>query len=174
MTVWDKLKHEFKSVLVATIFFAAWFLAILVIKMLILAEHQIEFSGFAQALIGAAVIAKVVIVLENVPLGGWVKKQPAWVNVVVRTFLYLAGVFLVLLAEKAFEERHEHSGIGDSLVGAFENVNAAGVWAKTIWVGWGLLVFNMLTVVRQRLGSAALLRIFTSPVPEHPKLAGSD
>ena len=174
MSVLDKLKHEFKSVIVATLFFAAWFLAIVVIKTLILAEHQIEFSGLAKALVGAAVIAKVVIVLENVPLGGWVKKQPAWVNVVLRTFLYILGVFLVLLGEKMFEERHEYSGFRESLVGAFENVNSASVWAKTIWVGWGLLVFNMLTVVRQRLGTAELLRIFTSPVPEHPKLAGSD
>jgi hypothetical protein len=174
MSLWDKLKHEFKSVVVATLFFAGWFLAIVIIKTLILAEHGVEFSGFFKALIGAAVIGKVVLVLENVPLGSWIRKQPAWLNVLVRTLLYMAGVFLVLLGERMFHERHEHTGFVDSLVGAFESANAASVWAKTIWVGWGLLVFNMLTVVRQRLGSAALLELFTSPVPEHPHHAGGD
>jgi hypothetical protein len=174
MSLLDKLKHEFKSVLVATLFFAVWFLAIVVIKTLILAEHQIEFTGFLEALIGAAVIGKVVLVLENVPLGSWIRQQPAWLNVLVRTLLYMAGVFLVLLGEKMFHERHEHTEFSHSLVGAFESANAASVWAKTIWVGLGLLVFNMLTVVRQRLGSAALLGLFTSPVPAHPKPAGLD
>jgi len=174
MRLWDKLKHEFKSVLVATLFFAAWFMAMVAIKTLILAEHQIEFSGFVGSLVGAAVIGKVVLVLEKVPLGSWIRKRPAWFNVLVRTLLYMAGVFLVLLGERMFHERHEHSGVGESLIGAFEHANAAAVWARTIWVGWGLLVFNSLTVVRQRLGTAALLELFTSPVPEHPKPAGED
>jgi hypothetical protein len=174
MSLWDKLKHEFKSVMVATLFFAAWFLTMVVIKTLILAEHQIEFSGFLKALVGAAVIGKVVLVLENVPLGSWIRKQPAWLNVWVRTLLYMSGVFLVLLGERMFEERHEHAGFSASLVGAFESANAANVWAKTLWVGFGLLVFNSFTVIRQRLGSAALLRLFTSPVPEHPHPSGLD
>jgi hypothetical protein len=172
MSLLEKLKHEFKSVLAATSFFAAWFLAMVVIKTLILAEHQIEFSGFLKAVVGAAVIGKVVLVLEHVPLGSWIRKQPAWLNVVVRTLLYIAGVFLVLLGEKMFEQRHEHSGLSAGLVGAFKSANAASVWAKTIWVGWGLLVFNMLTLVRQRLGGAALLRLFTSPISDGPKPDG--
>jgi hypothetical protein len=174
MSLLDKLKHEFKSVIVATLFFATWFVAMVVIKMLTLAEHQIEFSGFVKAIVGAAVIGKVVLVLEHVPLGNWVGKQPAWLHVLVRTVLYMAGVFLVLLGERMFEQRYEHSGFGEGLVGAFESANSASVWARTICVGWGLLVFNGLTVVRQRLGSAALLRLFTLPVSDHPKPSGLD
>jgi len=169
MSLKDKLIHEFKSVLLATLFFAAWFLAMVVIKTLILAGYQVEFSGVLKALIGALVVGKVVLVLAHVNLGSWIRKQPAWLDVVLRTFLYTAGIFLVLLGEKMFHERHEHEGFGASLVGAFESANANEVWAKTICVSWALLVFNALTVAHRRLGTAGLLGLFTAPLPPKSK-----
>jgi len=172
MSFRDKAIHEFKSVLLATLFFAAWFEAMVVLKTLILAGYQVEFSGLFKALVGALVVGKVVLVLEHVHLGSWVFRQPAWLSVVLRTVLYTAGIFLVLLGEKMFHERHEHDGFGASLVGAFESANANEVWAKTICVSWALLVFNGLTVARQRLGSAALLGLFTAPLPPESKPAG--
>jgi hypothetical protein len=172
MSLKDKLKHEFKSVLLATLFFAAWFEAMVLLKTLILAGYQVEFSGVVKALVGALVVGKVVLVLEHVHLGSWVFRQPAWLSVVVRTVFYTLGIFLVLLGEKMFHERHEHEGFGASLVGAFESANTHEVWAKTLCVSWALLTFNGLTVVRQRLGSAALLGLFTAPLPPEPKSAG--
>jgi hypothetical protein len=171
MSFSDKLKHEFKSVLVVTLYFAAWFVALMVLKKLFLEEYDIAFSGVAQAFIGAAIMAKVVLILEKVPLGSWVKQQPAWVDVLVRTLLYIAGVFLVLLAEKLFEQRHEYSSFGASVAGAFESANAATVWAKTLVVGWGLLFFNGFTVISRRLGLKTLIAAFTSPIPEESKAA---
>jgi len=165
MSFREKLKREVKSVLGATLFFAGWFLLMVVLKTLILAEYHVEFSGLLKAIVGALVIAKVVIVLERVRFGSWVRSQPAWVDVVLRTLLYMAGTFLVLLGERTFEGRHEYGGFRASAIGAFESANAAHVLAKTIAVGWGLLVFNALAVVRRRLGSAALLDLFASPFP---------
>jgi len=172
MSISNKLKHELKSMLVVTLYFAAWFVALMVLKRLVLEEYHIAFSGFVQALIGAAIMAKVVLILEHVPLGGWVKKQPAWIDVVLRTILYVGGVFLVLLGEKMFETRHEYAGVGAALLGSLESANAAAVSAKTLVVGWGLLFFNGFTVLSRRLGARTLVGLFTSPLPEEPKPAG--
>ena len=172
MSLKDKLKHEFKSVLLATLFFAAWFEAMVLLKTLILAGYQVEFSGVVKALVGALVVGKVVLVLAHVSLGSWVRRQPAWLDVVLRTFLYTAGIFVVLLGEKMFHERHEHDGFGASLIGAFESANTHDVLAKTLCVSWALLTFNALTVAHRRLGSAALLGLFTAPLPPEPKSAG--
>jgi hypothetical protein len=169
MTLLDKLKKEFKAVLFATLFFAGWFLAMVGIKTLVLAEHHVAFSGWIGAIVSAAVIAKVVLVLEHLPLGTWLPRQPAWVDVLVRTVLYTFGVFLLLLAEKMFEQRHEYSGLSANLAGAFATTNAAHAWATTLCVGWGLLVFNGLIIVHRRLGTAALVGFFTTPLPPEAK-----
>lgn len=160
----DKLKHEVKSVLLATLFFAAWFEGMVALKTLILAGYKVQFSGLMQALFGALVVGKIVLALQHVKLGRWVRRQPAWVDVVLRTVFYELGVFLVLLGEKLFHQRHEYDGFVASLVGAFENANANEVWAKVICVGWALFVFNGFAVARQRLGSAALVSLYTAPL----------
>ena len=63
-----------------------WLLArcIVLLKYLVLAEYQVAFHGLSVALVGALVLAKVVLVLEHVALGQWVRARPAWVDVVLR------------------------------------------------------------------------------------------
>jgi hypothetical protein len=172
MTFRDKLRHEVKSVLLATLFFAAWFEGMVALKTLILAGYQVHFSGLMQALVAALVVGKIVLALQHVKLGRWVRRQPAWVDVVLRTLFYELGVFLVLLGEKLFHERHEYDSFSASLVGVFASANANEVWAKVICVGWALFVFNGFAVARQRLGAPALVSLFTAPLeagetPEH-------
>src|SRR5215471_3372520 len=111
----QKVRHELKAVALTTLYIAAWLGVLVLLKRLVLADYKIEFRGFTVALVGALVIAKVVLVLEHVPLGSWVRNQPVLVNVVLRTVLYAVGVGVALLLEKAFEARHEYSGFGRAL-----------------------------------------------------------
>jgi hypothetical protein len=67
-----------------------WIGLLVTVKKLVLAEYQIEFAGLSAALIGALVLAKVVLILEHVPLGLLTHNRPAWVEVMVRTVLYAA------------------------------------------------------------------------------------
>jgi len=106
-------------------------------------------------------------VLENVPLGSWVQRKPAAVDVIVRTLLYTLGVFIVMLLEKGFESRHEAGGFGPGIVKVFHNRDFYHVWAGTIAVGGALLVFNVVTVLRKHLGHRGLRRhFFTTPLEE--------
>jgi hypothetical protein len=88
----QKLKHEVKALGLAALFFGCWIAALLVLKQLLLAEYRIEFHGISLALVGALILSKVVLVLDHVSLGGWVRAQPAWVDVVLRTAMYAIGV----------------------------------------------------------------------------------
>jgi hypothetical protein len=105
----------------------------------------------AVALAGALVLAKVVLVLEHVPLGAWVRTRPALLDVILRTALYALGVLVVLLLEKAVEGRHEHSGFGPSLVAVFQHAEVHQVWVNTICLSGALLGYNVLSVVRGHL-----------------------
>ena len=149
-----------------TLYFAVWFSLVAVLKTLLLEEYRIEFRGLSLALIGALIVAKVVLVLEYVPLGSWLRKRAALLDVVVRTLLYTFGVAIVLLLERAFESRHEHGGFIPSLVLVFEDREVHHVWFNTICVACALLVFNALAVLRRHVGGGRLFPLFLAPLPE--------
>jgi hypothetical protein len=171
MSVWQKVKVEIRLVLLTTLYFAFWLGMLMLLKELVLAEYQIAFHGFSLALLGALVLAKVVLILDHVPLGARIGALPAWVDVTMRTALYSLGVAVVLLIEMAFEGRHEHGGFGASLRSVFDHPELPHVWATTIVLGGALLAYNCLRVFNRHLGKGGLARLLRSPLPAHDQEA---
>ena len=166
MSFRQKLKNETKAMSLACFYFATWLGVLMAFKWLILADYQIAFHGFSLMLVGGLVLAKVVLVLEHVPLGTWVRNRPALVDIIFRTVLYALGVILVLLLEKAFDGRHEYGGFDPSLRAVFHHVDIYHVWVNAICLSGALLGYNMLSVIRRHLGKGGLMRLFLSPLPE--------
>jgi hypothetical protein len=165
MSIGQKLKHEVLTVLSLTLYFGCWLGIFVLIKYLLLAEYQVSFSGFSIALLGALVLAKVVLVLEHVPLGAWVKTRAAWVDVLLRTFMYVFGVFVVLLIEKGLDGMDEHGGFSAALTTEWRQTDVHHILLNVICLSGALLSYNMLSVVRKHLGKGALLQMFLSPLP---------
>jgi hypothetical protein len=159
----QKLVKELKAVGLATLFFAAWFGVLVLLKSLILAEYQVRFRGLSAALIGALIVAKVVLVAEHISLGAWVRRQPAVLDIILRTIVYAFGVLVAVLLERGFEARHEHGGFLAAVEYIVENRDVDHVWATTIGVTGALLVFNALGVLRRHLGGRGLAHVFLAP-----------
>ena len=174
MSFRQKLKDEIKAVALVTCYFAVWLGVLMLLKKLVLAEYRIEFRGLSLALIGALVLAKVVLVLEHVPMGGWIRTRPVLIDVVMRTAMYSIGVAVVLVLEKGFEGRHEHGGFGPALRFLFQEADVYHVWANTLCLSGALLVYNALSVVQRHLGKGSLMRIFMSPLAEEKKTEQPD
>jgi hypothetical protein len=162
----EKLKREIRALLEATAYFFLWIGCLVLVKKLILAEYQVEFHGLSKSVVGALVLSKVVLILERVPLGSHVRRKPAWVAVALRTLLYSLGVAVVLLAEQGISERHEYGGVGAAIKAGLQGADMHHVYANTICLAGALLGFNVLALLRERLGRGELLRLFTTPVPE--------
>jgi hypothetical protein len=81
----------------------------------------------------------------------------------LRTALYALGVLVVLLLEKAFEARHEADGVLRALAGILRHEDIPHVIANTIVAMSALLVFNLLSLIRKRLGPGALLGVLRAP-----------
>ena len=126
-----KLTEEVTALSLAMLYFAAWIAALLVLKQLILAEYQIAFHGLSLALIGALILSKVVLILEHVSLGAWVRARPAWVDIILRTILYSLGVALVLVLEKGFEARHEYGGFSAAVTAIFQKAASTPPGSKS-------------------------------------------
>lgn len=165
----QRLIEEIKELTLVGLYFVLWIGTLIVLKELLLAQYGIDFSGLSLALVGALVLAKGVLLLEHVPLGKWVRTQAPWVDVILRTGLYTFGVFVVLVLEKGFDGRHAHGGFLPAITAEFEDVDIYHLWANLICLTGALLVFNVLSVIRDHLGEAGLIGLFLSPPPSKPE-----
>ncbi len=161
-----RLTTELKSLALMMLFFACWLVPLLIIKNLLLETYQVPLTHLSVAIIGALILSKVVVVLEHVSLGAWVARRPAWVDVVLRTLLYGAGVAVVLLLEKGFEARHEAGGFWRALAAILEHPDINHVWVNTICVTAALFSYNLLVVLRRHLNDQTLLGLLAKPLPE--------
>jgi hypothetical protein len=157
----NKLLKEIKAIGLTTLYFAVCFGTMILLKKLVLVQYDIQFRGLSVALLGALVVAKVVIVMEHVSFGRWVRQRPVAVDITLRLLLYTCGTFIAFTLEKAFEERHE-GGFGHALVKLFEQRDIHRVWAGTICVSGALLGFLVLSALRQHIGDRELKRLFFS------------
>jgi uncharacterized membrane protein len=160
MRLGQKIMEEIKRIGIVALYFALCFGVMMLCKRLILAEYEIEFRGVTFALVGALVVAKVVVLLEKVSLGQWVRNHPVVVDIILRTLIYTIGVLVVFLLEKAFESRHERGGFGPSLMAVFQHRDIHHVWASTIGVFVALLGFNTFSILKRRFGGHELKRFF--------------
>jgi hypothetical protein len=174
MSFIQKLRNEIKTVALAALYFAVWIGVLVTLKQLLLAEYKIQFNGLSMALVGALVLAKVVLVLEHVPLGAWTRHQPALLDVILRTTLFGFGVLIALLLEKGFDGRHEYGGFGPSLIALFQRADIHHIWVNVICLSGALLGYNILSVVRRHLGQRGLMRLFLSPLPEESRMNQPD
>jgi len=159
----EKLKIELKSVGITTIYFMIWFGTLMLIKILLLKDYNIEFTDISMVFVGALVVAKVILIMEHIPLGSWVQQKPAIIDLLLRTFLYSIGIVIILILEKAFEGRHEYGGFANSLQQVFNHVDIYHVWVNSICVFYALLSFNFLTLIRMHLGKGGLFQMMKEP-----------
>jgi hypothetical protein len=103
------------------------------------------------------------MILEYVPIP-FTKNKPAWVEVLIRTFLYLIGVFIVLVLEKSFETRHEYGGFIEAFKNLKNVTNDYHIYVNIICVFGALIVFNTWSVIKLKLGKGKFRKLMTSKV----------
>lgn len=156
------LGDELRSIASVTLYFAACFVVILLMKQFWLAEYGIRFSGMAMALVAALVTAKVIVVLDHVPLTRWLGGAPGLVSVVVRSALYTGVVLVVLLLEKAFDSRAAYGGFTSAVAGIFEHPEMPQIYATTIAIALSFLAYNVFGVMGQAIGRDRTVELFLS------------
>lgn len=167
MSFKKKLINELKVLGISTLYFVFCFGVLMLLKVLLLEEYNIQFLGVSMILIGALVVAKVILILEHVNFGSWIKEKPAFVDIIFRTLLYMIGVFIVLLLEKSFEGREEYGDFWSSFENIFNHVDINHVWVTIICVALAILGFNTLSVVNRSLGKGKLSQILFSTIEDN-------
>ena len=154
------LVEEMRTMLAATLYFAACFIVIMILKQLLLAQYGIAFRGITTAIFIALVTAKVLIVLQKVPLSRWFHSRPPVLELAARTALYTFATMVALLLEKAVESRDEYGGFFAAVGKVFEHRDISQVWATIICVGLAFLAYNAFGILHRDIGGARLRHIF--------------
>ena len=164
-----KLGEELKSLGIIMLYFGLWFAFMIIIKTLLLREYNIEFTGLSTAFIGALIVGKVILIIDHIPLGTRIEKQPAIVDIGIRTFLYSAGIIIIMILEKAFELRHEAGGYFEAIPEVFSEVNRNHLYVNSIVVICALLGYNLLFLFNKYFGPGGLRKVLLSPPPQETK-----
>ena len=166
---WQKVIKELKSIAWVTLYFFIWLSILMILKKLTLEDYNIKFSGLSIAIISSLVMAKVVLLMELIKPSSWVKRQPAIVDVLIRTVMYSIGVLFVQLLEKAFESRHEEGGFGNAMIKVFQHRDMYKIWAGTLIIGISLFFYNVYSVLKHYFAGNKFARIlFTTPLEDLP------
>lgn len=154
------LLEELRTMLAASLYFAACFIVIMILKQLLLAQYGIHFRGITTAIFIALITAKVLIVMQKVPLSRWFHSRPPVLELTARTALYTVVTMVALLLEKAFEARDEYGGFIAAVGQIFEHRDIAQVWATIICVGLAFLAYNAFGILHREIGGTRLRHIF--------------
>ena len=158
----QKVLKEIKTVAIATVYFAIWMGILMFLKTMILTEYKVEFTGISKAIIGALILAKVVLVIDLIPLSKFTRLHPAIFFIFFRTLFNIVAVFILMLLEKAFESRHEYGSFGSSLSQVFQHRDVYHVWANVTVVSIAVFWFNVIFVLQGYLGKQKLRQVFFS------------
>lgn len=156
MRAFHWLRHELTAVLAATVYFGACFSVVLVLKRLMLESYQIEFMDFSIAIVLALVTAKVVVILDKVPL----KVEPGAAEVLLRTGLYTLTALVLLVLERAISTRDQFGGVAAALASMGGHPDMPRVWATTICVGLAFAGYVAAAVLKREIGADRLSSIF--------------
>jgi hypothetical protein len=166
-TFWQKFWKEIGTIVEVSLYFFLFQGLVMFLEALTLKDYNIQFGSISTAIINSLIIAKVVLLMEFIPISNWSRQQPTIVGIVLRTLLYTVGVLVIFLLEKAFESRHAEGGFGAAVQHVFQNRDIYQVWVNTIVIGISLLGYNTMSVVKQWLGERELTTLlFKTPLTE--------
>ncbi|HWR93700.1 MAG TPA: hypothetical protein VN192_00685 [Flavobacterium sp.] len=155
-----KAINEIKSILLVTLYFATWFGILMLLKKLVLEDYNINFGSITTVIISALIMSKVVLIMQYIEFGQWVKSKPPIVDIIVRTLIYMIGVFIVLIIEKAFEIRQEYGGFDNALTHVFQNRDIYKFETSLIIVGLSIFWFNTFSILTQYYNPKDLINLF--------------
>lgn len=164
-TVGAWLLHEFFEVLPAAIFFLVGFHMLAITQSLMLREYGLHVASAANATIGALLIAKVVLIVDNFSFVNRFPERPLAYNVVWKTGIYVVASFAVHYLEHLIPVWWR---LGD-LSAANEHLLREIVWPHFIVIQLWLLVLlfmycSMRELVRA-IGPRTVKRMFFGPMP---------
>ncbi len=151
------VKHEAKQIGLVTLYFFVCFGIILTLKKLFLEAYEIQVYAVSAAVIGALVVAKIVVILDKARAGTrFDARASLGLGALYKTLLYAAATFLVLFAERLFHAYREGGALGTAVAYIWQHRDRNVIFADVICIGLALMAYHLYTGIDRRLGEGTL------------------
>ena len=155
-----KLKKEFKEVLSISAVFFVIFVLLLLLKKVMMANYEVDFFVISTALVGALIIAKVVLVFDLLPITKKADHLPNIYRVFFRSFIYIIGYVIFTFLEHIVNGLIHGESFSEAVNHSLHNLTTASFTVSFVGVFIAFLIFNAFWVVRATIGPAALYAMF--------------
>jgi hypothetical protein len=163
MTVSERIRRELREIGLVTLYFLSCFLIFLSLKKLLLEQYHLEVTIFQTAVIGALVVAKVVVLLDKTSFGGRFRSASLLAHVVWRSLSYTTVVFAVTLGERLFDLYRQSGALPVALSRLWEGKDFHHFLAMNVCVGLSFLIYNCFAEIDRHLGEGGLRKLFLAP-----------
>lgn len=155
-----KIKHEVMEVIPPTIFFFIAIGLLILTKRLMLKQYGIEFTDFGAAIVGALIIAKVVLIADYFPFINKFPNKPLIYNVLWKTIIYVLAAFLVRLGEHFIPLVFKYNSFREAAAHLMDDVVWPQFWIIYIWLSVLLFVYCSLRELIRAIGKDQVVRLF--------------
>lgn len=154
------IQKELLEVLPPAIFFFVAFNVITITKTLMLEQYGIKFSGFVAATVGALIVAKVVLVADNIPFINKYPDKPLIYNVVWKTVIYVLVALVVRFLEFYLPLWWKYRVLSLALEHLWDEIIWPHFWAIHIWLVFLFFIYVSFRELARTLGEGRFIQIF--------------
>lgn len=158
--VTQKLKHELRELIPTIVFFFCTFQLLALTEALMLKQYGISISGFLAATIMALVVAKVVLIADHFPLVNRFPEKPLSYNVVWKTAIYFVVLGAFRYAEHFFHFWRQTRDMAAAHRRMTEELVWPHFWGVQLWLLILLLVYCAFRELVRALGRERIIRMF--------------
>jgi len=156
----QRVKHLVGGMIPPALFFFLAFQLLALTQALMLRQYDIDATIFVAGLVGALVVAKVVVLAEMLPFINRFPERPLIWNIAWKTTIFFVATFLGRYIEKLV---HFYRETGD-IVSAHREMAHAVIWSRfwliQIWLMVLLLVFCTMGELTRALGRDRMRELF--------------
>jgi hypothetical protein len=155
-----KLKKELREILVTAVFFATGFILIIVAERLFTRGSGIEIAGFARAVVGGLIVAKVLLLVDLLPFVNAFPHKPLVHNIVWKSALYVSGSVVFAYLEPFIKHLFKGMGLHVSHALAWQEVMRPRTWAILIFLLMLMVGFVTMREISRVVGKDELKQMF--------------
>lgn len=144
---------------IATAFYVI-FLMFSILKMAMLGQYHIDGYKAGTAIVGALIIAKVVLIFDHFKISKTVEKYPKVFTVFFKSGIYLIGFGLFTILEHFIKGLIEGMGAGEAIVYAMNHLGSIDFMLSVAIVYVTFLFFSAFWVIRNEYGPRPLYHLF--------------
>jgi hypothetical protein len=156
----NAIKRELLEIIPPTIFFFAAFNVIAYTKKLMLEQYHIKFSGFVAALVGALIVAKVVLLADRIPFINKYPDKPLIYNVAWKTVIYMLVTLVVRFLEYLIPHLWKYRDGSVALERLWNETVWPHFWAIQIWLFCLFFVYVSFREFARAVGEERFFKMF--------------